>query len=76
MISVHVCAFGFMSTSYASCRWEESTGLYLADVAAVVNVIYQGKHPRKGPKYLFNFTLQYCFANPMMVESDRNMQPY
>jgi hypothetical protein len=54
MISVYVRAFEFMSTGYASCQWTELTGLHLANVAAVVNVIYQGKHPRKHPKYLFN----------------------
>jgi hypothetical protein len=69
-ISVHVCAFGFMSTGYASFQWTELNGLYLADGAAVVNNIYQGEHPR----YLFDLTLQYCFPCPMVVESDQDMQ--
>jgi len=76
MISVHVCAFGFMSTGYASFRWTELTGLHLANVSAIVNIIYQGHNPRKHPKYLFNFNLKYWFANSVMVESERNMQFY
>jgi hypothetical protein len=52
-----------MSTGYASFQWTEINGLYLADGAAVVNIICQGEHPIRDPRYFFDLTLQYCFAS-------------